>query len=87
MPPGQRMTSRTGFVPDNAEILGYLGDDVYPDFKLVEFDYFRKEAELIKNGMPKAERFQMVREIAMYQMKVLAETESIRGLPEGGESK
>ena len=81
------MSSRTGFVPDNAEILGYLGDDVYPDFKVVEFDHFRKEAELIKSGMPKSERFQVLREIAMYQMRVLTEAENIRGLPKGGESK
>ena len=44
-------------------------------------------AELIKSGMPKAERFQVLREIAMYQMRVLTEAENIRGLPEGGESK
>ena len=44
-------------------------------------------AELIKSGMPKAERFQVLREIAMYQMRVLTEAENIRGLQEGGESK
>ena len=43
-------------------------------------------AELIKSGMPKAERFQVLREIAMYQMRVLTEAENIRGLQEGGES-
>ena len=44
-------------------------------------------AELIKSGMPKADRFQVLREIATYQMRVLTEAENIRGLPEGGESK
>ena len=44
-------------------------------------------AELIKSGMPKAERFKTLREIASYQMRVLTEAESIKGLPEGGEEK
>ena len=44
-------------------------------------------AELIKSGMPKAERFKTLREIARYQMQVLTEAESIKRLPEGGEEK
>lgn len=42
-------------------------------------------AELIKSGMPKAERFERLREIAQYQLRVLAEAERIKELPEGGE--
>ena len=41
-------------------------------------------AELIKSGMPKAERFERLREIAQYQLRVLAEAERIKELPEGG---
>ena len=44
-------------------------------------------AELIKSGMPKAERFKTLHEIARYQMRVLTEAENIKGLPEGGEEK
>ena len=44
-------------------------------------------AELIKSGMPKSERFKALRGIASYQMHVLTEAESIKGLPNGGESK
>ena len=39
-------------------------------------------AELIKGGMPKAERFKTLREIAQYQLRVLNEAERIRALPE-----
>lgn len=42
-------------------------------------------AELIKSGMLKAERFERLREIAQYQLRVLAEAERIKELPEGGE--
>lgn len=42
-------------------------------------------AELIKSGMPKAERFARLREIAQYQLRVLAEADWIRELPEGGD--
>lgn len=42
-------------------------------------------AELIKSGMPKAERFERLREIAQYQLRVLAEADRIRELPEGGD--
>lgn len=42
-------------------------------------------AELIKSGMPKAERFARLREIAQYQLRVLAEADRIRELPEGGD--
>lgn len=42
-------------------------------------------AELIKSGMPKAERFERFREIAQYQLRVLAEADRIRELPEGGD--
>ena len=42
-------------------------------------------AELIKGGMPKGERFERLREIAHYQLRVLDEAERIKELPEGGE--
>lgn len=42
-------------------------------------------AELIKSGTPKAERFARLREIAQYQLRVLAEADRIRELPEGGD--
>lgn len=45
-------------------------------------------AELIRMGMDKAERFENLRRIAQYQMQVLIEAERIRELPEsGGTSK
>ena len=42
-------------------------------------------AELIKQGMPKAERFESLRQIAQYQLRVLTEAERIRELPEASE--
>ena len=39
-------------------------------------------AELIKSGVSKAERFKTLREIAQYQLRVLSEAERIRALPE-----
>jgi len=42
-------------------------------------------AELIKDGMNKAERFDTLRKIAEYQLRVLTEAERIKELPEGGE--
>ena len=44
-------------------------------------------AELIKSGMGKAERFEALRRIAEYQLHVLTEAERIKELPEGGDSK
>ncbi|MDL2235340.1 KilA-N domain-containing protein [Christensenellaceae bacterium OttesenSCG-928-L17] len=41
-------------------------------------------AELIKSGMSKAERFETLRGIAEYQLRVLSEAERIKELPEGG---
>lgn len=41
-------------------------------------------AELIKQGMSKQERFETLRQIAQYQMQVLSEATRIRELPEGG---
>lgn len=41
-------------------------------------------AELIRMGMDKAERFENLRRIAQYQMQVLMEAERIRELPESG---
>lgn len=47
-----------------------------------------RNAELIRMGMDKAERFENLRRIAQYQMQVLTEAERIRELPEsGGTSK
>lgn len=43
-------------------------------------------AELIRMGMDKAERFENLRRIAQYQMQVLMEAERIQELPEGGDS-
>lgn len=43
-------------------------------------------AELIRMGMDKAERFENLRRIAQYQMQVLMEAERIRELPESGET-
>lgn len=42
-------------------------------------------AELIKSGMAKADRFKILREIAQYQLHVLAEAEKIKELPEADE--
>lgn len=39
-------------------------------------------AELIKSGMAKTQRFTVLREIAQYQLRVLYEAEHIRSLPE-----
>nr|WP_325215084.1 KilA-N domain-containing protein [uncultured Oscillibacter sp.] len=39
-------------------------------------------AELIKSGMAKEERFKVLQEIAQYQLRVLAEAERIKELPE-----
>lgn len=44
-------------------------------------------AELIKSGMGKAERFEALRRIAEYQLHVLTEAERIKKLPEGGDDK
>ena len=43
-------------------------------------------AELIRMGMNKAERFENLRRIAQYQMQVLMEAERIRELPEDGDT-
>ena len=40
-------------------------------------------AELIKQGMTKQDRFERLRQIAQYQMQVLSEAARIRELPEG----
>lgn len=42
-------------------------------------------AELIKSGMSKAERFDALRRIAEYQLRVLTEAERIKELPEGSD--
>lgn len=42
-------------------------------------------AELIKEGKDKTERFETLRKIAAYQLQVLMVAEEIRQLPEGGE--
>jgi hypothetical protein len=42
-------------------------------------------AELIKQGVDKTERFNQLREIAQYQLRVLAEAERIKELPESGD--
>ena len=44
-------------------------------------------AELIKQGMDKAERFKRLQEIAQYQLRVLAEAERINELPESGDNE
>lgn len=44
-------------------------------------------AELIKEGKSKPERFGTLRGIAQYQLRVLSEAERIRELPEGGETE
>lgn len=41
-------------------------------------------AELIRSGMSKAERFETLRRIAQYQLQVLSEAERIKELPESG---
>ena len=38
-------------------------------------------AEMIKNGVSKEERFETLRQIAQYQLQVLAEAEKIKELP------
>ncbi len=40
-------------------------------------------AELIKQGISKADRFHRLREIAQYQLHVLSEAEQIKEFPEG----
>lgn len=40
-------------------------------------------AELIKNGLNKAERFETLQRIAEYQLRVLSEAERIKEIPEG----
>ena len=42
-------------------------------------------AELIKSGLSKAERFEALRRIAEYQLRVLTEAERIKELPGGKE--
>ena len=42
-------------------------------------------AELIKNGLNKAERFETLQRIAEYQLRVLSEAERIKEIPEGGD--
>ena len=42
-------------------------------------------AELIKNGRGKEYRFQRLREIAQYQLRVLTEAEKIKELPNAAE--
>lgn len=44
-------------------------------------------AELIKQGYSKKERFEMLQQIAQYQLKVLAEAEQIKQLPEKTEDQ
>ena len=44
-------------------------------------------AELIKQGYSKKERFEMLQQIAQYQLRVLAEAEQIKRLPENTEDK
>lgn len=44
-------------------------------------------AELIKSGMAKVDRFKVLREIAQYQLHVLAEAEKIKELPEADGDK
>ncbi len=43
--------------------------------------------ELIKLGVGKTERFNQLREIAQYQLRVLAEAERIKELPESGDTE
>ena len=42
---------------------------------------------MLQNGVPKAERFKALRDIAQYQIRVLTEAENIRKLRDGGEDK
>lgn len=44
-------------------------------------------AELIKQGIEKEKRFERLREIAQYQLHVLAEAERIKELPESGDAQ
>lgn len=44
-------------------------------------------AELIKSGMGKQKRFEALLQIAQYQLRVLAEAERIKKLPEGGDGE
>lgn len=44
-------------------------------------------AELIKQGYSKEQRFEMLQQIAQYQLRVLAEAEQIKQLPEQTEGK
>lgn len=44
-------------------------------------------AELIKRGMTKSDRFKILQEIAQYQLHVLTEAERIKELPDADSSK
>ena len=60
--------------------LEFLGIMYNPNFKVVEFDHFKNEAELYTFTLSAKEW------IAQYQMQVLMEAERIKELPEGGDA-
>ena len=44
-------------------------------------------AEMIKQGIDKAERFDRLKQIAEYQLRVLTEAEAIQKLPKGNDNE
>ena len=44
-------------------------------------------AEMIKQGIDKAERFDRLKQIAEYQLRVLTEAEAIQKLPKGNDQE
>ena len=44
-------------------------------------------AEMIKQGIDKAERFDRLKQIAEYQLRVLTEAEAIQKLPRGNDNE
>ena len=64
----------------NRNTLEFLGtwETMYNyKFKSVEFDGFKKESELIRNGKSKEERFNILTTIANYQLKILNSNKNI----------
>ena len=53
----------------------------------VAFNLETHNAEMIKQGIDKAERFDRLKQIAGYQLRVLTEAEAIQKLPKGNDNE
>jgi len=60
------------------EFLGIWETLHNPNFNPLEFEGFRKEAELINDGVPQSERLVKLNQIAIQQMKVLEDNSNRR---------